>query len=107
MLVKTTKRTLCAVIAIAVIWGLVAGMLAHLQLRNAALEATVDSYKERFRQRVGEDEIAGQYHHITLDGGLTWWRCSLSVLPDDSVAVLVDGAADPELVKRLDGLDSD
>ena len=101
----TTKRATANAIALGVLLGLMAGWLLHLQSQNATLVATVNMYRHQFRQRAGEDEVAGRYHHITLDGGLTWWRCTLSTLPDDSVAVLVDGRADPELVRRLDKLE--
>jgi len=100
-----TKRAAVITIKLGIVLGVMAGWLFHLQSQNATLVATVDMYRHQFRQRAGEDETAGQYHHITLDGGLTWWRCTLSTLPDNSVAVLVDGRADPELVRRLDKLE--
>lgn len=105
MTVQLTKRSVTCAIATAIVWGLLIGLLIHLQYQNAALESAVDMYKHEFRQRIGEDEISGSYHHITLDGGLVWWQCTLVVLPDDSVAVLVDGRADLDLVIRLNKLE--
>jgi hypothetical protein len=40
-----------------------------------------------------------------LDGGLTWWRFRLAELPDGPAAVFIEGAADPETVRRLDALE--
>jgi len=95
------KRGLVCAIITAAVWGFAAGTLLHLQHRNAVLESAVNAYKHQFRQRMGEDKATGPYHHITLDGGLTWWQCTLLELPDDSVAVLVGGRANQELVDRL------
>jgi len=85
-------------------WAFVIASLVNLAGRNAFLEAVAARDAARFRQRVGED-AGTAYSHVTLDGGLTWWRFRLIDLPDGSAAVLIDGAADPGMVRRLDSLE--
>jgi len=77
-------------------------MLFDTQSRNVALEFTVQAYKDRFAQRLGEDEVFGAYSLITLDSGLTWWEFDTNDLPDGSEAIMIVGRADAELVRRLD-----
>ena len=85
-------------------WAFAVAALVNLAGRNAFLEAAARDCAERFRQRVGEDDGVA-YSHVTLDGGLTWWRFRLVELPDNSAAVLIEGAADPGMVRRLDALE--
>lgn len=85
-------------------WAFAVAAFINVAGRNSYLEGVARDYAARFRQRVGE-EGGVAYSHITLDGGLTWWRFKLSELPDGSAAVLIEGAADPEAVRRLDALE--
>jgi hypothetical protein len=85
-------------------WAFVVAALVNLAGRNAFLEGAARDCAARFRQRVGEDGGVA-YSHVTLDGGLTWWRFRPVDLPDGSAAVLIDGAADLETVRRLDALE--
>ena len=97
------KQRITAALAIAA-WAFMVASLVNLAGRNAFLEGPARDCATRFRQRVGEDGGVA-YSHITLDGGLTWWRFRLSELPDGSAAVLIEGAADPVTVRRLDALE--
>jgi len=87
-------------------WAFVVASLVNLAGRNAFLEAVARDYAARFRQRVGEDG-GSAYSHVTLDGGLSWWRFRLIELPDGSAAVFIEGAADAETVRRLDALEKE
>lgn len=88
------------------VWAFAVAAFIGVASRNAYLEDVARDHATRFRQRVGEDGGVA-YSHITLDGGLTWWRFKLSELPDGSTAVLIEGAADPEAVRRLDTLEKE
>lgn len=101
------KRQVIVVILIAVAWGMVTAMLFDAQGRNIALELKVQAYKDRFAQRLGEDETHGTYSLLTLDNGLTWWEFGTNELPDGSEAIMIVGRADAELVRRLDKRDED
>lgn len=91
----------------AIAWGVMGAMLLDMQGRNVALELTVQAYKDRFAQRLGEDETHGTYNLLTLDGGLTWWEFDTIELPDGSEAITIIGRANAELVRRLDKRDKD
>lgn len=101
------KRQVIIAIAVAIAWGAMTAMLLDAQGRNAALELAVQAYKDRFAQRLGEDQAHGAYSLLTLDGGLTWWEFDTNELPDGSDAVMIVGRADAELVRRLDEREKD
>ncbi len=88
-------------ITTAIVWGLVIAMLFDVQGRNAGLELTVQAYKDKFAQRLGDDETYGVYRLLTLDGGLTWWQFETNELPDGLEAVMIIGRADAGLIRRL------
>jgi hypothetical protein len=102
-----SRRRQCITVALAIAtWSFVVASLVNLAGRNAFLEGAARDCATRFRQRVGEDGGVA-YSHVTLDGGLTWWRFRLVELPDNSAAVLIEGAADLETVRRLDVLEKE
>ncbi len=101
------KRQIVIIITMSIAWGLMTAMLIDVQGRNTALELTVQAYKDRFSQRLGDDETYGPYSLLTLDGGLTWWDFETNKLPDGSEAVIVVGRGSAELVRRLDERDKD
>lgn len=95
-------RQIIVAVAMAVAWGVMLAMLIDVQGRNVALELTVQVYKNRFAQRLGDDETYGEYRLLTLDSGLTWWEFDANELPDGSEAIMIVGRADAALVRRLD-----
>ncbi len=99
------KRQIITASAVAITMGFMTAMLFDSQGKNIALELTVQAYKDRFSQRLGEDESYGAYSLLTLDGGLTWWEFDTNELPDGSEAVMIVGRADAELIRRLDKRD--
>ncbi len=101
------KRQIAVAVAVALTSGVMLAMLIDTQGRNIALELTVQSYKDRFSQRLGEDETHGAYSLLTLDGGLTWWEFDTNELPDGSEAIMIVGRANAELVRSLDERDKD
>lgn len=102
------KRRLVIGIAIMCLaWGGMMRIAINWHGRNIALELTVQAYKDRFAQRLGEDKTHGTYKLLTLDGGLTWWEFDTNELPDGSEAVMVIGRADADLVRRLNEKDGD
>lgn len=98
-------RQITIAIVTGIVWGLMTAMMFDMKSRNIALELTVQAYKDRFAQRLGEDEVYGAYNLLTLDKGLTWWEFDADELPDGLEAIMIVGRADAELVRRLDERD--
>lgn len=101
------RRIVIGVALMAIAWGGMIAMHVNQRGRNATLEFMVQAYRDRFSQRLGEDETHGTYKLLTLDGGLTWWEFDTNELPDGSEVVIVIGPADADLVRRLDEKDED
>jgi len=100
------RRQIIVRIIVVIMWGLIGTMLFNAKSRSITLELTVQAYKDRFAQRLGDDDTYGVYRLLTMDGGLTWWEFETNELPGGS-AVMIVGRADAGLVHRLNKRDED
>ena len=101
------KRQIILAAVVALTLGVMLAIFIDVQGRNIALDITVQAYKERFAQRLGDDDVYGSYKILTLDGGLMWWEFDTNELQDGSKAVLIVRRADDGLVRRLNKRDKD
>ncbi|HTE58675.1 MAG TPA: hypothetical protein VK694_08120 [Verrucomicrobiae bacterium] len=70
------------------------------------LKSSVDWFGQNYLTRQGSHSEFGDYHLVSLDAGRNWFSATLVGRGTEDRQVIIDGPADPELLRRLRGEDA-